>query len=163
MNSINIKLVRPGAKLPHRATPTSGAFDCYAPEAGFINVGERKQVFLGFAHDISANLDMIPTSALWGTPNRHQVYQLQGLLISRSGLANRHGVKLFFDPCLIDHDYRGEISAILTNLGTNTYHWQQHERLCQIAYVPFFMGGLTLTDTLTTTDRGEGGFGSTGK
>jgi dUTP pyrophosphatase len=152
--TIKFKLLRPGAKLPHRATSTSGAFDLYAPEAGFVLVGERKPIPLGIAHEIPKGLDFNTEVA---------AFQLHGLLISRSGLSVKHGVKLFFDPGLIDHDYRGEIILLMTNLGTKTYHWQQHERLAQIAYVPFFMGDVEAVEELTTTDRGEGGLGSTGR
>jgi dUTP pyrophosphatase len=91
------------------------------------------------------------------------VGQFHGLLISRSGLAAKQGVKLYFDPCLIDHDYRGEIKALLYNGGTEPYEWQQGERLCQIGYLPFYMGEAALSTQLSATHRGSGGFGSTGK
>lgn len=146
---IQFKLLHQGATLPKRGTSGSGAFDIAAPESGVIGPLERKLISTGLAHQIHAEAE---------TP----YFKLNGLLISRSGLASNKGIKLFFDPCLIDTDYRGEIKLLLENCTDVPFSWNQGDRLCQIAYMPFFMGECEETFVLEATDRGEGGFGHTG-
>jgi dUTP pyrophosphatase len=89
--------------------------------------------------------------------------QLQGILIPRSGLAAKQKLRLFFAPCLIDHDYRGEIHAMLENQSEDTVRWSMGERICQIGYVPMYMGPVQEVAELSETERGSGGFGSTGR
>jgi dUTP pyrophosphatase len=149
-NAVNFKLLRSGSKLPKRGTEHSGAFDIYAPENGSIAPHERKKIPTGIAHDISPVVDGLDS------------FTLQGLLIPRSGLATK-GIRLFFAPCLIDADYRGEIIIGLENLTDEEFHWEAGDRLVQIAYVPMYMGSAGLVQELSETSRGAGGFGHTGK
>ncbi len=161
LQPICFRLLRDTARLPHRATPASGAFDVFVPEAGSIEPGERKLIGLGIAHEIPEQLDINLIEAEDEAITLPMVFQ--GLIIARSGLAAKYGVKPYFDPCLIDHDYRGEIKLLLYNGGERTFNWEQGERLCQIAYVPFYMGGIREASNLNETERGHGGFGSTGR
>lgn len=164
---IRFRLLREGARLPQRATPASGAFDLYAPEEGMLVPGQTKLIGLGIAHEIPENLDMEfredEAEVQPGEQPQFLKIQFHGLIIARSGLSVKHNVKPFFEG-LIDHDYRGEIKLLLWNGGQHTFVWAAGERLAQIAYLPFFMGRVVeATDELTTTVRGDGGFGSTGR
>lgn len=162
---VKFKLVRPGASLPKRGTGASGALDVYAPESGFADPGESVLIPLGIAHDIHPGFS-ISVTALCSDGTHRQVdmpLQLQGMLIPRSGLAAKNKLRLFFAPCLIDHDYRGEIHAMLENQSEETVRWSMGERICQIGYVPMYMGPVQEVAELSETERGSGGFGHTGR
>lgn len=163
---VQFKLLHPYAKCPTRGTSMSGAFDIYAPEGGVAHPYERKTIGTGLAHQISPKIDMLAIPIIEqrhvGTSHtRVAPFALQGIMIPRSGLAAREGIRLFFAPCLIDHDYRNEIHIVLENYSYNEFIWQAGDRLCQIAYVPMYMGECVVVDELTETSR-NGGFGSTG-
>jgi dUTP pyrophosphatase len=164
---IQFKLVHPMAKCPSRGTPMSGAFDVYAPEGGKVNPFEKITIGTGLSHQIAPRIDMLGICVIEGrgqaASHRIAPFALQGVMIPRSGLAARDGIRLFFAPCLIDHDYRGEIKITLENHNYKEFIWQQGDRLCQIAYIPMYMGGCVEVADLTETKRGEGGHGSTGK
>lgn len=83
---------------------------------------------------------------------------------SCSGLAAKHGLWVLNSPGTIDNGYRGEVKVILANLGSKAYAIQPGERIAQLVFsevIPVEM--FRLSEIETTTDRGEGGFGSTGK
>ena len=81
----------------------------------------------------------------------------------RSGLAAKHGVTVLNTPGTIDCDYRGEIKVILINLGEEDFVIERGERIAQMVFAPVTKGILEITDSLPETQRGVGGFGSTGK
>ena len=81
----------------------------------------------------------------------------------RSGLAAKHGVTVLNTPGTIDCDYRGEIKVILINLGEDDFIIERGERIAQMIFAPVTKGILEITDSLPETQRGVGGFGSTGK
>ena len=80
----------------------------------------------------------------------------------RSGLAWRHGVTMVNPPGTIDSDYRGELFVPLINHGSETYVLERGERIAQLVLAPVHQIAWQVTDTLEHTERGEGGFGSTG-
>ena len=80
----------------------------------------------------------------------------------RSGLADRHGVTLVNSPGTIDADYRGEIGVILINLGTAPVTLHRGDRIAQLVVAPVTRIAWTETAELPTSERGAGGFGSTG-
>lgn len=86
-----------------------------------------------------------------------------GLFCSRSGLAAKHQVFVLNAPGVIDSDYRGELAAILTNAGELPYEVQPGERIGQLVIVPHFSGNFHWRETLSPTERGESGLGSTGR
>jgi dUTP pyrophosphatase len=81
----------------------------------------------------------------------------------RSGLALKHGVTLLNTPGTIDADYRGEIGVILINLSGETFVVNDGERICQMVVAPCTQVGWEAVETLQSTERGEGGFGHTGR
>lgn len=81
----------------------------------------------------------------------------------RSGLAAKHGITVLNAPGTIDSDYRGEIGVILVNLSNSAFTIEPGERIAQLVVAKFEQIDWKLTQELTETARGEGGFGSTGK
>jgi dUTP pyrophosphatase len=81
----------------------------------------------------------------------------------RSGLAAKHGVTVLNTPGTVDADYRGEINVILINHGEAPFPIRRGERIAQMVIAPVTQAQLVQVDTLSTTDRGAGGFGSTGR
>ena len=81
----------------------------------------------------------------------------------RSGLAAKHGVTVLNSPGTIDADYRGEIKVILINHGQTAFVVKRGERIAQMVIAPMVQAALVPVATLSATDRGAGGFGSTGR
>ena len=81
----------------------------------------------------------------------------------RSGLAIKHGVTCLNTPGTIDSDYRGEIKVILINLGDAPFRVNRGDRIAQMVIAPVVQAGITEVAELDETDRGSGGFGSTGQ
>jgi dUTP pyrophosphatase len=80
----------------------------------------------------------------------------------RSGLSSKHGVTILNAPGTIDCDYRGEIQVILINLGSEPFQVTRGTRIAQIVFAPVVQADFHLRKTLSRSERGEGGFGSTG-
>lgn len=102
--------------------------------------------------------EAIPTGIAVAIPEGYA-----GLVLPRSGHARRLGIGKVNSPGLIDSGYRGEISALLINHGHETVHFSRGERIAQLAIVPIPSVEWVEVDQLDATDRGGGGFGSTGR
>ncbi|WP_420412915.1 dUTP diphosphatase [Roseibium sp.] len=81
----------------------------------------------------------------------------------RSGLAAKHGVTVLNTPGTIDADYRGEVKVILINLGDSDFQIARGDRIAQMVIAPVLQADIQEVDLLSETDRGAGGFGSTGQ
>jgi dUTP pyrophosphatase len=80
----------------------------------------------------------------------------------RSGLASKHGITLPNTPGTIDSDYRGPLGVSLINLGTEPYTIRHGDRVAQVVVAPVVQAGFAVVEALDETERGTGGFGSTG-
>jgi dUTP pyrophosphatase len=100
---------------------------------------------------------MIPTGIALALPPG-----TEGQVRPRSGLAARHGVTILNTPGTIDADYRGEVQVILINLGAETFTVERGMRIAQLVVAPVTRVQLREVDSLDGTQRGAGGFGSTG-
>lgn len=87
----------------------------------------------------------------------------EGQVRPRSGLAVRHGVTVLNAPGTLDHDYRGEVKVPLINLGREPFVIARGERIAQLVLAPVVRAAWSVVTTLEATDRGTGGFGSTGR
>ena len=145
MNKINIKCVAsPGAVVPvYKTEGAAGADVCALLEAP-VTIPAGK-----FA--------MLPTGLYFEIP---QGYEIQ--VRPRSGLAAKNGITVLNTPGTIDSDYRGELRVILINLGEQDFTINNGDRIAQIIVSPVTTADFTLTDSLSDTQRGEKGFGSTG-
>ncbi|MGF1502424.1 MAG: dUTP diphosphatase [Paracoccaceae bacterium] len=101
---------------------------------------------------------LVPTGIALAIPEG-----FEGQIRPRAGLAARHGVTVLNAPGTVDSDYRGELRVLLVNLGTETYWIGHGERIAQIVIAPVRRVELRPVDALDATDRGAGGFGSTGR
>lgn len=100
---------------------------------------------------------MVPTGLFFEIPKGYEVQ-----VRPRSGLAAKNGVTVLNTPGTIDSDYRGEIKVILINLGTDDFTINNGDRIAQMIIAPVIQASFTITDSLSETERGSGGFGSTG-
>lgn len=101
---------------------------------------------------------MVPTGLTIALPPRHEAQ-----VRPRSGLAAKHGVTCLNTPGTIDADYRGEVKVILINLGQEPFVIKRGERIAQMVIAPVTRADLSIVTTLDETQRGAGGFGSTGR
>lgn len=102
---------------------------------------------------------LIPTGLAIALPSAEYV----ALIFARSGLATKHGIALSNSVGVIDSDYRGEVKVGLVNLSGESYTIAPGDRIAQLSVMPVERAGLVFVSELPETDRGEGGFGSTGK
>jgi dUTP pyrophosphatase len=101
---------------------------------------------------------LVPTGLAIALPAGHEAQ-----VRPRSGLAAKHGVTVLNSPGTIDADYRGEIKVILINHGDTPFVIRRGERIAQMVIAPVVQAALVPVATLSATDRGGGGFGSTGR
>jgi len=101
---------------------------------------------------------LVPTGLTIALPSGYEAQ-----VRPRSGLAAKHGVTVLNAPGTIDADYRGEISVILINHGETPFVIRRGERIAQMVIAPVVQAQFAVTTSLSTTDRGSGGFGSTGR
>lgn len=130
-------------ELPKSARAGDAGVDLVARESGRIEPGGRAAVATGVAVAI---------------PEGHV-----GLVTARSGLALRAGISVVNGPGIIDAGYRGEIKAILGNTGAEPFVYQRGDRIAQLVVVAHEIVEFFEVDQLPESERGPGGFGSTGQ
>ncbi|MAB10733.1 dUTP diphosphatase [Hyphomonas sp.] len=151
MNEVNVAVLPlphfEGLQLPAYETAGSAGMDVRAAvpegEPMVLAPGERA---------------MVPTGLSVAIP---QGYEIQ--VRPRSGLAAKHGLTCLNTPGTIDSDYRGEVKVILVNLGQDAFTIQRGERIAQLVLAPVTRLAWQAVDSLDETERGAGGFGSTGR
>lgn len=145
MKTIKVKVINhSNNELPQYATPMSAGMDlrAFTDEPITIMPGERKLVHSGI------NIQL------------PEGYELQ--VRPRSGLALKHGITLTNAPGTVDADYRGDVGAIVHNLGAEPFVINNGDRICQIVAKEYVKIEWEETNSLDSTERGEGGFNSTG-
>lgn len=100
---------------------------------------------------------LVPTGLFIALPNGTEAQ-----IRPRSGLAYKHGVTVLNTPGTIDSDYRGELKVLLVNLSNESFKIESGERIAQMVITNFEQPELIQVDTLNSTERSSGGFGSTG-
>ena len=145
MKELKIKKVRENAKIPTRGTVGSAGMDLYAciDEPIPLKKGDKA---------------VIPTGIAIGIDDPHYA----AFVYARSGLAIKHGIGLLNSVGVIDSDYRGEICVGVINQLKEPYTIEPFERIAQMVIQPVALPELVEVDSLDETDRGAGGFGSTG-
>jgi dUTP pyrophosphatase len=101
---------------------------------------------------------LIPTGLVVELPDGYEAQ-----IRPRSGLALRYGVTLLNSPGTIDSDYRGEVRVLLVNLGSESFAIERGDRIAQMVVAPVARVRLSEADELSSTGRGDGGFGHTGR
>ena len=143
---LKIKKLKDNAKIPKRATSGSAGMDLYACIDEPITLAPGQ-------------LAIVPTGIAIALPDNG----CAAFLYARSGLGVKHGICLSNGVGVIDSDYRGEICAGLCNVSDKPYTITPDERVCQMVIAPVLTPDVVEVNELDDTDRGEGGFGSTGK
>lgn len=133
----------PELPTPARAHPGDAGLDLMAREGLSLAPGERAAVATGVAVAI---------------PTGHA-----GLVVPRSGLALRHGIGVVNAPGLIDAGYRGEVKVILVNHGAEPFEIHRGDRIAQLVVVPVATPEVVVVEELPGSERGSGGFGSSGR
>ena len=146
MSILKIKKVRENAIIPKRATDGSAGMDLYACIDAPIEMKPGDRV-------------MVPTGIAIALPDANQV----ALIFARSGLAVKKGINLSNSVGVIDSDYRGEIQVGLINQSRDAYTLEAGERIAQLVVMPVCLPEVQEVAELDDTERGEGGFGSTGR
>jgi dUTP pyrophosphatase len=139
----------PSVPLPHYATAGAAGADLRANlpddlrDAGFVLAPMERRI--------------VPTGLCVAIP---EGFEMQ--IRPRSGLALKHGITLPNTPGTIDSDYRGPLGVLLVNFGAAPYRIAHGDRIAQAVIAPVVQAGFDIVETLDETDRGHGGFGSTG-
>lgn len=142
---VKIKRLSPDVSLPSYATAGSAGMDLAAclTEPVTVAAGDRALIPTGIALQIPAGYG--------------------GFVFPRSGLSMRGGITLCNAVGVIDSDYIGELKIAVHNISKEDYTIQNGDRIAQLVFLPIAVGEWKECDSLEETDRGEGGFGSTGR
>ena len=128
--------------MPQRATQMAVGYDLFATKDEIIRPLDRKLIGTGIKLKMPEGME--------------------GQIRSRSGLASKYGVFVLNSPGTIDADYRGEIGVILVNLSSEEFVIEDGERIAQMVIAKHEQANWVQVETLEETERGSGGFGSTG-
>lgn len=146
MDKVTVKIInRSGHDVPAYSTESSAGMDVRACLQEPVTLQPLQRA-------------LIPTGLRIALP---QGYECQ--IRPRSGLALKHGISLVNTPGTIDADYRGEIGVIVINLSNEPFTINNGERICQMVITRYSHTTWAVVDTLDETERGEGGFGHTGR
>jgi len=143
MYQIKFTRLSPDARVPSKAHPDDAGFDVYASEERTLKAHSYGMIATGIS------MQLPPMTEAQVRP--------------RSGLAAKHGVTVLNTPGTIDAGYRGEVKVILINHSDNDFTVLPGDRIAQMVIQPVYPAQFIEADTLEDTDRGEGGFGSSGR
>lgn len=144
--TVKVKKLNENAVLPQRATAGSAGADLYACIDSPVTIAPGQLV-------------KIPT----GIAIELQDSSLAAFLFARSGLGVKHGITLANSVGVVDSDYRGEVCVGLCNVSDKPYTIEPKERVAQMVIMPVAAAEYVEAEELGSTERGEGGFGSSGK
>ena len=130
--------------LPRYQTPGAAGMDLHAAIPAAITIAPLARA-------------KVPTGLSVGIP-----HGFEGQVRPRSGLAAKHGVTVVNTPGTVDSDYRGEVAVVLVNLGNEPFTLQPLDRIAQMVFARHEIATLIEVDDLDDTQRGAGGYGSTG-
>ena len=142
--TMKIKKLRPNATIPTYGSACAAGADLYACENASVTIEAGQTV-------------LVHTGIAMAIPQGYV-----GLIYARSGLATKKGLAPANKVGVIDSDYRGEIMVALHNHGSAPQTVESGERIAQIVFTPYSAASFPVCDELEETDRGSGGFGSTG-
>ena len=141
--TLRFRKIHPDAALPAYAHPSDAGMDVRSVDELVIPAGGRALVHTGLVM-------LLPP-------------MFEAQVRPRSGLALKHGVTVLNTPGTIDSGYRGEVGVILANFGETDFTVRKGDKIAQLVIAPVTQPEVAETDVIDETDRGSGGFGSTGK
>ncbi|MGL4571147.1 MAG: dUTP diphosphatase [Clostridium sp.] len=139
---LNVEKINDKAKLPNYAHEGDAGLDLYSVEEVTINPGETALIHTGIKIELPKNTE--------------------AQVRPRSGLALKHGITVLNTPGTIDEGYRGELLIILINHGKNPFVVEDGMKIAQMVVKPVFRVDVFEVSSLSDSERGEGGFGSSG-
>ncbi len=142
---VQLRRLRPDAIVPRYQTPGAAGLDLHACLDEPVTVAAGAVI-------------AVPTGLAMAIP-----HGFEGQVRPRSGLARKHGVTVANAPGTIDSDYRGECMVLLVNLGREPFAIAHGDRVAQLVIAPVVQAELQVVAVLDETERGSGGFGSTGR
>jgi dUTP pyrophosphatase len=142
MHILKVKRISEDAVLPAYAHPGDAGLDLYSAVSASLEPGERKLIGTGISIELPPHTE--------------------GAVRPRSGLALKHGVTVLNSPGTIDSGYRGEVGIILINHGPARFDVQPGMKIAQLVVAPCLSVDVQEISDLTSSSRGQGGFGSTG-
>lgn len=145
MQNVCVKKLHPAAKLPTRGSAEAAGADLYACLDEAVTIAPGQTV-------------LIPTGIALAIPTG-----FVGLVYARSGLATKRGLAPANKVGVIDSDYRGELLVSLYNQSGQDQTVEPGERVAQLVLTPYLAAEFVPAETLSETERGAGGFGSTGR
>jgi dUTP pyrophosphatase len=140
---VKVKILNPDAIIPKYQTEEAAGFDLHSVEEKTVKAGEREVIKTGLAVALPKG------------------YELQ--VRPRSGLALKNGITVLNTPGTVDSDYRGELMVILFNTSKEDFAVKKGERIAQAIIKEILQADFAVVEELDSTERGVGGFGSTGK
>ena len=142
---VQVKKLRPDAIVPRYMSAEAAGLDLHAAIDGPLTLapGDRAVIDTGLAFALP--------------------HGFEGQLRPRSGLARKHGVTLVNSPGTLDSDYRAAVMILLINHGREPVRIEPGDRIAQMVIAPVVQAELAVVDELDVTERGAGGFGSTGR
>lgn len=143
--NIKVKKLKPDATVPTMGSKFAAGADLYSAEDADVVIGPSETKFIG-------------TGLAMEIPEGYV-----GLVYARSGLACKRGLAPANKVGVVDSDYRGEIKVALHNHGKEAQTVEKGERIAQMVIAPYLSVNYEEADALSETERGEGGFGSTGR
>ena len=143
--NIKVKKLKPGATVPTMGSKFAAGADLYSAEDADVVIAPSETKFIG-------------TGLAMEIPEGYV-----GLVYARSGLACKRGLAPANKVGVVDSDYRGEIKVALHNHGKEAQTVEKGERIAQMVIAPYLSVNSEEADELSETERGEGGFGSTGR
>ena len=143
MEVLKIKKLSEDAIIPFYAHPGDAGLDLFSVEEVTIEPGKRKLVATGISIELPKNTE--------------------AQVRPRSGLALKYGVTVLNSPGTIDEGYRGEIKVILINHGEEAFKINKGDKIAQMVIMPVLTVGIEEVEILNDSERGEGGFGATGR
>ncbi|MBL4951170.1 dUTP diphosphatase [Neobacillus sp. YIM B02564] len=140
--NVKVKLIHKDAMLPFQANPGDAGLDLFAAEEKLIKPGEAELIRTGIILELPE-----------GT---------EAQVRPRSGLALKHSVTVLNSPGTIDEGYRGEVKVILINHGKEEFKVEKQMRIAQMVIAPVAKVDITQVEEIADSERGAGGFGSSG-
>lgn len=140
--TVKFRKTDPAAKLPSYAHPGDAGMDLCCLDAFSLAPGERKLIRTGLVMELPDGFE--------------------AQVRPRSGLALKHGVTVLNSPGTVDSGYRGEVGVILINLGSEVFAAEKGSKIAQMVIAECVRAEISETDFVDVTERGAGGFGSTG-
>jgi dUTP pyrophosphatase len=158
----NVQLIRKTSRLPFAQRESAG-YDLFADAAGHLAPGETQLIPCGFSIDLSQSVLVGDYRGDPEMPYSSSIpVQYCALILPRSGLGCKFGVRPGNSPGLIDPDYRGEVCVCLRNDSEEFFEYTIGDRIAEMLIIPYHREAFNVVDALSPTTRGENGFGSTG-